>query len=329
MCGIASIFNYRGGAPVELEELVRIRDGMDCRGPDGHGEWVSDDRRVALAHRRLAIIDLSDLAAQPMSTPDGALVITFNGEIYNFRALRDRLERRGHSFTTQSDTEVLLHLYMEHGADMVHELRGMFAFALFDARRGGVLLARDHFGIKPLYYADDGATVRAASEVRALLRGSGVDRSAEPAAHAGFFLWGHVPEPYTMYRGIRALPAGSTMWIDAAGASAPVKYADVTALLRNAEERAPRLHPGELEQRLGDALRDTVRHHLVADVPVGVFLSAGIDSSTLTALASENGGTLKTVTLGFTEFRGTAFDETPLAEEVARSCGADHQTVWI
>ena len=166
MCGIAAIYAYTPSAPpVNPAELSRIRDQMQTRGPDGHGAWLSNNQRVGLAHRRLSVIDLSDAAAQPMQTPDGHVHITYNGEIYNYQALRSGLQDKGYQFTTRSDTEVLLHLYREEGENMVRHLRGMFAFAIWDEQKQGMLLARDPYGIKPLYYADDGNTLRIASQV--------------------------------------------------------------------------------------------------------------------------------------------------------------------
>ena len=161
MCAVAGIFAYHYAAnPVHREELRKMRDHMAARGPDGVGEWWAQDGRVGLGHRRLAIIDLSDRGAQPMASVDGNAVITFNGEIYNYRTLRTDLESKGYVFRTETDTEVLLHLYAAKGAAMVHDLRGMFAFALWDLEKQSLLLARDPYGIKPLYYADDGSTVR-------------------------------------------------------------------------------------------------------------------------------------------------------------------------
>ena len=217
MCGIAGIFAYNSGSVVEEKELLACREAMVARGPDGSGAWISPDGDIGLASRRLSIIDLTDAGAQPMATEDGSLRLVFNGEIYNYRALRSGLEARGHRFRSESDTEVLLHLYRERGQNMVHDLRGMYAFALWDDRKKGLLLVRDPFGIKPLYYADDGSSIRFASQVKALLKTGRVDRSCQPAGHVGFFLWGYVPEPYTLYRGVRALPAGSTLWIDRSG----------------------------------------------------------------------------------------------------------------
>jgi asparagine synthase (glutamine-hydrolysing) len=330
MCGIAAVYSYaRRAAPADLARLHRSCGHMQCRGPDDAGVWIRADQRVALGHRRLAILDPTPRGAQPMRTADGQQVLSFNGEIYNFRALRQGLEARGHQFHSDSDTEVLLQLYVEHGPAFVRQLRGMFALALWDEARGGLLLARDPFGIKPLYYADDGTAITVASEVKALLAGGGIDTSPEPAGHAGFFLWGAVPEPYTLYRGIRALPAGSTMWINADGARAPRSFADVGALLARGEQTTRELEPGEAGEQLHAALLDSVRHHLIADVDVGIFLSSGRDSTVLAALAAEAGQQLRTVTLGFAEYRGTADDETPLAEAVARQYGAEHRTVWV
>ncbi|HEX9951947.1 MAG TPA: asparagine synthase (glutamine-hydrolyzing) [Rubricoccaceae bacterium] len=327
MCGIAAVLD-RTGRGVDPDALARVGAHMARRGPDGHGVWTAPDGRAGLAHRRLAIIDLSVCGAQPMHSADGRLSVAFNGEIYNYRALRTQLEADGARFASESDTEVLLHLYARHGAGLVDHLRGMYAFTLWDAERGGMLLARDPYGIKPLYVADDGRTFRAASQVKALLAGGGIDTAPEPAGHAGFFLWGSVPEPYTLYRGIRALPAGHTLWADAGGPRDAVPFASVPDAFRSGTRTAPNGVSDGAPGSLREALLDSVRAHLVADVPVGVFLSAGRDSATLAALAAEIGGTLKTVTLGFEEFRGTSDDEVPLAEAVARHVGAEHQTVW-
>ncbi len=174
MCGINGIFAYHYAAnPIDRDELRLTRDHMAARGPDGAGEWIAEDERIGFGHRRLAIIDLSDTGIQPMASADGKLVITFNGEIFNYRALRQALEAKGRVFRSQSDTEVLLHLYAEKGEQMVRDLRGMFAFAIWDAERRRLFMARDPYGIKPLYYADDGWTLRFASQVKALLAGGG------------------------------------------------------------------------------------------------------------------------------------------------------------
>lgn len=328
MCGIAGIFAYGNSAPpVDRHELRKIRDYMVARGPDGKGEWYSHDKRVGLAHRRLAIIDLSDNAAQPMISEDGKLVISFNGEIYNYQELRQDLEKKGYQFQSQSDTEVLLHLYNEKSESMVHDLRGMFAFAIWDEQKQGMFLARDHFGIKPLYYADDGKSIRVASQVKALLAGEQIKRELEPAGQVGFFLWGHLPEPYTLYRSILALPAGTSLWIDKEGHKYFKKFFNIGDEIREAFSQKEKLN--QCQDYLREALVDSVRHHLVSDVPVGFFLSSGLDSTTLTALGSEMIDNLHTVTLGFEEYKGTKMDEVPLAEDVANHYGTDHHTVWI
>ncbi len=330
MCGIAAIYAYENSAPpVDRAELLRIRDHMVTRGPDGFGDWYSGDNRVGLAHRRLSIIDLSDIAAQPMTNDDGSLIITYNGEIYNYNVLRERLKAKGCHFRSHSDTEVLLHLYAEKGPEMVHELRGMYAFAIWDARKECLFIARDPFGIKPLYYSDDGHTFRLASQVKALLAGRGIDTSSDPAGHVGFFLWGHVPEPYTLYKKIRMLPPGCSFMVNRQGFRKLTTFCSIPNELARSEIEPFDGDRGTMLKRLRAALLDSVRHHLVADVPVGVFLSSGLDSATLAALASETGGSLKTITLGFEEYRGTGKDEVPLAEEVAHLYGAEHQTIWV
>ncbi|GIW56226.1 MAG: hypothetical protein KatS3mg082_2630 [Nitrospiraceae bacterium] len=332
MCGLAGLFAYGDNAPpVDPAELRRMRERMAARGPDGAGEWLSPDGRVGLAHRRLAIIDLSEAGAQPMVDPATGNVIVFNGEIYNYRALRRELEARGAVFRSQSDTEVLLALYRCFGPDMLPKLRGMYAFALWDAREQQLFLARDPFGIKPLYYADDGGTLRVASQVKALLAGGAVDAAPDPAGHVGFFLWGHVPEPFTLYRSIQALPAGTALWVVRDGRRRMHVFYQLARELGAEAAPAPRPKSvAEAREGLREALLDSVRHHLVADVPVGVFLSAGKDSATVAALAAEAApGSLEALTLGFREYVNTPLDETPLAAATAVRYGLRHAIRWV
>jgi asparagine synthase (glutamine-hydrolysing) len=325
MCGLAAIFSYSDAAPgVNREELGRVCDAMASRGPDGGGVWWSADGRVGLGHRRLSILDLSDGGAQPMVSAEGDRVIAFNGEIYNFRQLRTELAAKGEIFRSQSDTEVLLALWRTWGPAGLARLRGMFAFALWDEVRGGMVLARDGFGIKPLYVAEAGGVLRAASQVKALLAGGGVDTSPDPAGHAGFLLWGHVPEPHTLYAGIRAMTPGSWLFISRDGRREEGRFFDVAEEIRTATPRT--------DVDLAEALADSVAHHLIADVPVGVFLSAGLDSTTITALAARaagDGERLRTLTLAFDEYSGTSMDEAPLAELTARHYGCRHVTARI
>ena len=328
MCGIAGIYAYHYAAnAVDRAELRRIRDHMAARGPDGLGEWYSQDERVGLGHRRLTIIDLSERGAQPMVSADGKLVVTFNGEIYNYRQLRASLEARGCVFRTQTDTEVLLHLYAEKGEAMVNDLRGMFAFGLWDAEKNALLLARDPYGIKPLYYADDGWTLRFASQVKALLAGGKVSRNPEPAGWVGFCLFGSVPEPFTTYQEIRALPAGSTLWVDRVGTRETKQYFSIADTYCRAEAARSPASDEDLQLAAREALLDSVRHHLVADVPVGAFLSSGIDSGALVGLMRDAGQQdIQTVTLAFEEFRGRSEDEAPIAAEIAAQYGTRHTT---
>src|SRR6516162_7558578 len=324
MCGINGIFAYHPAANVPDEmELLATRDAMRARGPDGSGLWWSSDRRCGLGHRRLSILDLSDRASQPMVSAGGKLVISFNGEIYNYSALRTELEAAGARFRTTSDTEALLHLYARHGAAMVRRLRGMFAFAIWDEARRELFLARDPYGIKPLYTADDGWTFRFASQVKGLLAAGAVSRDPEPAGLVGFHLFGSVPEPFTLYRDIRALPAGHSQWVDAAGPREPVAFANLAAILADGARKAAPFT--ELRERVRDGVSDSVRAHLLADVEVGVFLSAGVDSGALLGLMRDAGQSeIRAITLAFDEFRGTAADEVPLAARAAQRYGARH-----
>ncbi len=328
MCGIAAIVSYGSAAPAaDRDEIEAITERMWPRGPDAGGTWISPDSRVALGARRLAIIDLTDEGTQPMTDVDGELRIVFNGEIYNHRELRARLERLGARFHSTTDTEVLLQLYRHDGANMVELLRGMFAFAIWDTRTRRMFVARDPYGIKPLYVADDGQTFRAASTVKALLAGGRVPRGRDLAGVAGFWLMGSVPEPHTIFESIRAVEAGTSLFVDARGIHDVRRYDSIAAkLLRGAHDvAAARLvHPPTL---LRELVTDSLRHHLISDVPVGAFLSSGIDSSALVALATEaNGHPLRTVTLRFEEFLGREADEAPLAERFARQLGSDHLT---
>lgn len=329
MCGIAGIFAYRSATPVDRDELRIVRDHMARRGPDGFGEWFAENGRVGLGHRRLSIIDLSDRAAQPMVSADGKLVISFNGEIYNYRELKKELEAKGRVFRTESDTEVLLHLYAEKGEAMLGELRGMFAFALWDARKQAMLLARDPFGIKPLYYADDGSSFRCASQVKALLAGGKIDTSPEPAGHAGFFLWGCVPEPWTLFKGIRGLPAGHFLWIDDHGPRQATPFCLIADILRDAADNPEKGSRSEALEAFNCAFRDSIRAHHVADVPVGLFLSSGLDSAMISAIASELGDRPHSMTLSFAEFSGTQDDEAPMAELLAASLGTRQATIMV
>jgi asparagine synthase (glutamine-hydrolysing) len=311
MCGLNGILRLSESAPpIDRDELVRTRDCMAARGPDGEGAWISPDGRVALAHRRLAILDLSPAGAQPMASADGRLHLILNGEIYNFRELRRELEAEGIAFRSQSDTEVLLALYARDGAALLSRLRGMFALALWDDAEKTLLLARDPLGIKPLYYAIQDGCLRFASQVKALERSGAVSLEADPAGLAGFLLWGAVPEPFTIRKAVRALPAGHRLAVRDGRIDEPEPY-------------GPGSPPSAMEP--DEAVEDSVRAHLVSDVPVAVFLSAGLDSGLVAALARRHlPEPPVTFTLRFDTLVGTPLDEAPLAAEVARALGTRH-----
>ena len=285
------------------------------RGPDADGALV--DGPVALASRRLSIIDL-ETGDQPIANEDGTVHVIQNGEIYNYRELRAELERAGHRFATQSDTEVLVHLYEQHGDGFAERLRGMFAIAVWDARRRRLVLARDAFGIKPLYYRADGADLLFASELRALPRGD-----VDPEALQAFLAFNSVPGPLSIFAGTRKLPPGHLLvWesgkveLSRFARPAPV---DATDVRREDED--------ELAEELRARLRDSVRAHLIADVPVGVLLSGGVDSGLLAALAAqESAEAVHTFSIGFEE---SSFDELEDARSVAAQYATDHREVVL
>lgn len=329
MCGLTAIYAYsRDASPVDVAELTTISNFMNARGPDGEGVWISDGKDVGFAHKRLAIIDTSDNGAQPMllrgESGEVRYAITYNGEIYNFGALRQELLEKGHKFFSTSDTEVLLHLYDRYGESMLGKIRGMYAFAIWDAQRQGIFLARDPFGIKPLYFSDDGSTIRIASQVKALMAGGKISGNSEAAGHVGFFLLGYVPEPYTLYSDIEALPSGTSLWITRDGKTSPHSFFDVREHLAVRKKFSG--GPDKIAE-LKEALLGSVKHHLVSDVPVSIFLSSGLDSATITGLASEcDTESLNTMTLQFDELSGGPMDESHFAEKIAFIYGTKHRT---
>jgi asparagine synthase (glutamine-hydrolysing) len=330
MCGIAAIHAYRDGArPADLDELRAMNIRMAPRGPDGHAVWRDEAGVAGLGHRRLAIIDPSPAGAQPMADASGRYVISFNGEIYNYKPLRDELAAAGTVFQSGSDTEVMLHLYDRDGPAMVEKLRGMFTFALWDTRERTLFVARDPLGIKPVYYHDDGTTIRLASQVKALLASGAIEAVRSAAGQVGFLSLGYVPDPHTWIEGISALPAGCTLLTGPNRPPVIRRYFNLVSELEHAEPM-PGRKSEDIIAELRAALVDSIQHHLVADVPVGAFLSAGLDSTAIVGLASEHGHRhIQTTTLGFAEFAGTPDDEVPLAEAVARAYGTQHRTVRV
>lgn len=342
MCGFIGIFNANKTLQdEELNALNRANALLAVRGPDGDGQWRSQCGHVALAHRRLAIIDLSAAGAQPMHSVDGRYSIAFNGEIYNHAELRGELEMLGQRFATHSDTEVIINAYAVWGAACLPRLRGMFAFAIWDNSEQTLFCARDVFGIKPLYWRRIGEQWCVGSQVRALASFEGpLTRSA--AAEVGFFMWGHVPEPHTPFAEIFAIPAGHYLLLDARQLRSgndmpkPVSWLNISRLIVDSLEASvgqPIPDAAESAARFRASMQDTIAAHRVADVPVGVFLSAGLDSSTLAALSCEQAADeserIRTITLGFAEYANTAGDEVPLAEQLSVRLNTLHTTARI
>ncbi len=325
MCGIAGFCAARTGMDAPHVDAMRLMAArMRLRGPDAEGIWTGPG--IALTHRRLAILDLDRRSNQPMLSGDGRYAIVFNGEIYNFRALRSELEAAGHAFRTTSDTEVLLQLFAQSGANMLPKLRGMFAFAIWDSVAHELFLARDPYGIKPLYYAQAADGLFFASQVKALLASGCISPALEPAGLTGFYLWGSVPEPWTLYKGVLALPAGHWMRVRNGVAEAPVCWNDIRENWRAPAERSSL--PG-VEERVRESVRDSVRAHLVSDVPVSVFLSGGIDSGVIAGLAAELGAKVEGITVAFGEFRSLQEDEAPVAALVAKHYELPHHVRYV
>jgi len=320
MCGICGRVS---SASVTDETLLEaMSSALLHRGPDSGGVFV--DGGAGIAARRLAIIDL-ETGDQPLTNEDGSVAVVQNGEIYNFRELRAELEAKGHRFRTKGDTEVLAHLYEERGLEFAAALRGMFAIAVWDARRRRLVLARDRFGIKPLYYRLSGEALSFASELKALLCDPDFSREIDLDALEAFLAFSFVPAPHSIFQEARKLPPGSVLvWERDRPSDLSI---ELYARPRPAAEGDLRAEPEEeLAAELRERLRDSVRAHLIADVPVGVLLSGGIDSCTLAALASESVARVSTFTIGFEE---RAFDERALARLVADRYGTDHHELVV
>jgi asparagine synthase (glutamine-hydrolysing) len=317
MCGFAGRF-HPNSLPIDFEWSAKANRLLTPRGPDGEGTYT--DERCDLVHRRLALIDLSPTGRQPMENEDGSVIVVFNGEIYNHRALRKQLEDHGHQFRGSSDTEVLVHLYEEYGEAMIEFLRGMFAFAIYDRRRNQILLVRDRFGIKPLYYAEVRGQFVFASEIKAILALNGFTPGINRQACYDFLGLGYIPEPETGFEEIHALPPGSTMIRNGSG----------DRLIHRGSLRAQpekRLTLETAAEQSAEALLESVRAQSIADVPVAALLSGGIDSSLIVAAygrAIQRAPT--TFNVGFPD---RAYDETPLARAVATHCGADLHTLEL
>jgi asparagine synthase (glutamine-hydrolysing) len=293
------------------------------RGPDAEGRWQEEG--VVFGHRRLAILDLDARSSQPMTSRCGRYVIAFNGEIYNFRALRRELEQGGSVFRTDSDTEVLLELYVRTGARMLRRLQGMFAFVIWDTIRREAFAARDPYGIKPLYVGASSRGVVLSSQVKAIVATGLVDTAPDPIGQAGFWMLGSVPEPYTWFRNIRSIPSGNWVLIQDGKVREQRIWHDIGSAWREAETTPINASEANVRSIVRAALNDSVDRHLESDVPIGVFLSGGIDSGTLAGLMLERGAReLLGVTICYSEFEGMHEDETNAAAQIARHYGIRH-----
>ncbi|GAA3455349.1 asparagine synthase (glutamine-hydrolyzing) [Dactylosporangium matsuzakiense] len=304
-----------GAGPPDRALTERMCATLVHRGPDGHGLYADD--RAALGMRRLAIVDVAG-GRQPVRSEDGTVVAVCNGELYNYRELRDGLRARGHRLTSDGDAECLVHLYEEHGDDLVRHLRGMFAFALWDARRGRLLLARDRVGKKPLYWRADGAGLAFASEAKALLADPALDRRLDPVALHHYLTYGYVPAPGSIFAGVAKLPPGHVLTWQAG-------KVHIGRYWRLGSE--PREVPDEPEARLRELLLDAVRVRLAGERPVGAFLSGGVDSSAVVAaMARLSPEPVRTFSIGFAD---AAFDERPYARLVAERYGTEHHELVV
>ncbi|AIT81731.1 XrtA/PEP-CTERM system amidotransferase [Novosphingobium pentaromativorans] len=316
MCGIAGIYHLETPKPVDPARVEAMCDAMVHRGPDGHGVWTAPG--VGLGHRRLSIIDLAG-SPQPMASSDGRAMLVFNGEIYNYRELRQELRKTGAMFHTDGDSEVILAAWQRWGPECVSRLHGMFAFAIYDCEARTLFLARDRLGVKPLFMAplSDGSLVFG-SELKALLAHPLLRRDVDPLAVEDYLAWGYVPDSRSMIKGVMKLPAGHSLLLQhGKSLPAPRQYWDVSF----AERRKGRVE--DLEAELLHLMRQAVTSRMVADVPLGAFLSGGVDSSSVVALMAEaSSQAVRTCSIGFDV---AALDETAYASQVAERYGTDHQ----
>ena len=316
MCGISGILT-RGSTPVDCARALAMRSDQRHRGPDSEG--LHAEGPIALGFNRLAIIDLSEAANQPMRSDDQAVTLIFNGEIYNFQDLRRRLEALGRTFRTRSDTEVILEGYRQWGLEVVPMLHGMFAMAIWDGKAQSLHLVRDRVGKKPIFYADRNGEVVFASEVHALLRGLSAAPEVNVEAIPLYLVYRCVPGEISAFRGVRKVPPGTCLTFDARGARAWRYWRPSFAVKRNRSEAV-------VLEELEPLLRDAVRGRLISDVPLGAFLSGGVDSSLVTALMASEGGRVRTFTVSMPS---AGYDEGPHARTVARHLGTDHHEIAI
>lgn len=319
MCGFVGMISRRGISPAEL---IKARDELIHRGPDDQGLYFSEDKCTGLGFRRLSIIDLSPLGNQPMANEDETLWIVFNGEIYNYIELRRELENHGHLFRSNTDTETILHGYEEWGAEVVGHLRGMFAFAIWDENRKSLFLSTDPIGIKPLYYHQRNGTFAFASELKSLLKFSSISRELDLSALNQYFAFGYIPSEESIFRDIRKLHPGHSLHYSAGGRIERNRYFEA----RFSDSRCPEKEE-DLVEHLHKLLKDSVKRSLRSDVPVGVFLSGGLDSSLIATIAASHASRpIQTFSIGFKEDH---YNELPYARRIADFIASDHHEFYV
>ncbi len=324
MCGITGIINFNN-APISENVLIGMSNALSHRGPDDTGVYINKIKTAGLAHKRLSIIDPSSTGHQPMCNEDGTLWITYNGEIYNYSELRNRLKNSGHTFKSNSDTETIVHAYEEWGIEaLLRKLRGMFTFAIYDTKSQRLIIARDRLGIKPIYYSHNNDTVIFASEIKAILKFNSILKKIDFQSAGLFLLHGSIPAPKTIFKEIFALEPGHFLTINRNGLRKkryydPRKTFSDTSLLKISEEDAV--------ERVRSCLNETIKCHLISDVPVGAFLSGGIDSTAVAALMREaEHKPIKTVSIVFPD---TPYDEAKYAKLAARRFETEHVEIEV
>jgi asparagine synthase (glutamine-hydrolysing) len=326
MCGICGILAENDGFACDRSLAGAMADVIAHRGPDDSGTWSSRDGRVAFGHRRLSIVDLSRAGHQPMSNEDGTVWIAYNGEVYNHAALREELERKGHRYRSHTDTETIIHLWEEEGPACVERLQGMFAIAIWDERRRELFLARDRLGIKPLYYAQPSGGFVFGSEIKALLEHPAISPELDEEAFYHYLTFVCTPAPLTMFKGIRKLAPGERMIVRSDGSIESESW--WTPMSASAEEEVAGMSESQMEERLLELLRGSIGKRMMSDVPFGVFLSGGVDSSTNVALMSELiSDPVRTFSVGFEQYQ--QYNELEYARDVASRYGADHHEVIL
>jgi asparagine synthase (glutamine-hydrolysing) len=321
VCGITGIYNYANGEPVDSLVLGRMTGALTHRGPDAEGFFHDDKKGIGFGHRRLTIIDLAT-GQQPMSTDDRSVWITYNGELYNYREIREALKKRGHAFRTSSDTEVLLKAYVEYGTEAFSLLNGIFAFGLFDLNARRLLIARDHLGVKPVYFYDSGKSFIFASEIKSLLLHPEYSKGVNEEGVDLHVTFRHTPAPHTLFRGIFKMPAGSFLNVDPRGAGKIKCYWDDAPPIDRAKNEGERL------DEMNAAVEKAVTRQMVSDVPISLSLSGGVDSNLLLAVLSKHSGTkVNCFTIGFAD--NEQYDEVALARASAEHFNADLKTMTL